>query len=201
MRCFGCQKQGGYLCHQCQNRLLQPNLLSLPKETICLYLYQPALMKFLTELKYRFAKETSLCLKQVIKHGLCRFRKVVCYWQENGFVIVPIPLSQKRLFWRGFNQSELIANSLAKIIRLEVYPELIKKTKETKQQSLLSLKQRKKNVKSAFATARNATIPRNIILIDDVYTSGETAKECRKTLLMAGANSVWIMTLLIKRSY
>jgi competence protein ComFC len=114
----------------------------------------------------------------------------------NGeWTVVPVPLHWSRRLWRGFNQSEIIANNLKNnVLGLCISNNLLR-VKKTKQQARLSKQQRKKNIQGAFAWKKGVAIPRQIILVDDVYTSGATLLEAKKTLLQAGAEEVWCFVL------
>ena len=111
-------------------------------------------------------------------------------------VIIPIPLHLDRLRWRGFNQSLLLARSIGQTHRLHVDPFLLERSRPTVPQTQLKERERRENVKGAFTV----TIPeqiqeRQVLLVDDVYTSGATAEECTKALIHAGAQSVDVFTL------
>ncbi len=109
--------------------------------------------------------------------------------------LVPVPLYFYRQNWRGFNQAELIAIELQKQIGGEVVSLLVRK-KNTKQQALMkSREERQKNIKDAFALDLSSQISdirgKNILLIDDVFTTGSNMKECCKVLKKAGVETVW----------
>jgi ComF family protein len=111
-------------------------------------------------------------------------------------LIVPVPLHPKRLRWRGFNQSLLLARPLGRICDTPVDPFLLVRSRETPPQTQLSEEERRRNVRGAFAV--NASEPvknKTILLIDDVYTSGATVNECSRVLRRAGAQAVYVLTL------
>jgi ComF family protein len=111
-------------------------------------------------------------------------------------LLIPVPLHIKRLRERGFNQSLLLARKLGKKHRLPVNFSLLKRHKFTLTQTGLNKTEREKNIKGAFAVADIQKIRgKNIILIDDVYTTGATINECAKVLLKAGAEQVAVLTL------
>lgn len=108
--------------------------------------------------------------------------------------IIPVPLSIKGLRDRGFNQSLLLSKIVSDNTKIPLIMEgLIKKT-ETPPQIGLSAKERITNLRGAFRTVRNFSGMR-LLLIDDVMTTGATAKECSKQLLKAGAKDVVVLTL------
>ena len=111
-------------------------------------------------------------------------------------LLLPVPLHIKRLRERGFNQSLLLANEIGKKYILPVDFSLLKRCKFTLTQTGLNKAEREKNIKGAFVVADEKRVPgENIILIDDVYTTGATINECAKVLLKAGAQKVAVLTL------
>jgi ComF family protein len=110
--------------------------------------------------------------------------------------IVPVPLHIKRLRERGFNQSLILARALGKKHGTNVDFSLLKRCKLTLTQTGLDKKEREKNISGAFVAALPERIRgRNLILVDDVYTTGATINECAKTLVKAGAEQVAVLTL------
>ena len=110
--------------------------------------------------------------------------------------IIPVPLHVKRLRWRGFNQALLLSREISSATGLWVDPYSLKRIRETRQQTRLPFKERRENVKGAFAVARETfVIDRSILLVDDVYTSGATLVECARVLkIEAGAARVVALT-------
>ncbi len=108
--------------------------------------------------------------------------------------ILPVPLSKKGLISRGFNQSLLISKLLSDELHIHLFANSLLKIKDTLPQIGLNAKQRMKNIKGAFAA--NADIKGlKLLLVDDVMTTGATARECSKTLINAGAKEVVVVTL------
>ena len=104
-------------------------------------------------------------------------------------------------FWkvrkRGYNQSELIAKQIAKNIpNLKLESHILLKTKENKTQSSLNKKQRQENVKDVYKLQNAEKIKeKNIILFDDIYTTGATVNECARVLKLGGANKIAVLTI------
>lgn len=114
----------------------------------------------------------------------------------NCDIVLPVPLHEKRLKQRGFNQSELLANQLGQKLNLPVTNEILKRVKNTKTQTNLTKQERQQNVKNAFKVFHRGIIKnKTVLLIDDVYTTGSTLNECAKVLLKAGAKEVYCLTL------
>ncbi|MCP2518928.1 ComF family protein [Candidatus Aminicenantes bacterium AC-708-M15] len=111
-------------------------------------------------------------------------------------VIIPVPLYPKREKERGFNQCEIIAIELEKLTNIRFLKNVLIKIKDTPPQSVLDFKKRKNNVKGAFYVKNSLHIyKKNVLLIDDVYTSGSTIMECSKILKKAGAKEIFVLTL------
>lgn len=97
--------------------------------------------------------------------------------------VIPVPLSKKSLKKRGYNQSALIGRRISMYFEVPQFDDLLIKTKETKSQSELRLKYRKNNIKGAFSVNNPERINGlNVLLVDDIFTSGSTMKECSKML-------------------
>jgi len=110
--------------------------------------------------------------------------------------IVPVPLHPRRLRERGFNQSELLSESLALASGISHAPRLLSKISPTRSQTTLGRRDRKKNLRGTFALSRGATAAnRRILLVDDIYTTGCTVEECARVLRRAGARGVRVVTL------
>ena len=110
----------------------------------------------------------------------------------SSFCITSVPLSKERLTERGYNQSGLIANSLSNFVNIPYYDDMIIKIKNTKPLSKLTAKMRRKIVRGSYIFNENYDITgKNIILVDDIYTTGATINECSKILKMYGANAVY----------
>lgn len=113
----------------------------------------------------------------------------------KGFdMVVPVPLHIKRLKERGFNQSLLLAKEVGKRHRMTVDPFALKRIRWTAPQVNLTWKERELNVKGAFEVRKDVKGKR-ILLVDDVYTTGATVRECSKVLKKSGAKDICILTL------
>jgi ComF family protein len=119
-------------------------------------------------------------------------------------VVVPVPLFAARESERGFNQALLLAQAAVKVLRrlrpewkLRVESGVLRRVKDTRSLYLLNPSQRRKNLVGAFRVdkAAGAKIAgREVLLIDDIMTTGATARECAKVLRRAGAAKVWVAT-------
>lgn len=107
-------------------------------------------------------------------------------------VIVPVPLSQKRMGERGFNQSMALALAVAEHLNIPVDSASAVRVRDTKAQSGLAREKRRVNVSGAFAARGDTLNGKRVLLIDDVVTTGSTANACAKAILAAGAKSVCV---------
>lgn len=111
-------------------------------------------------------------------------------------VLVPVPLHPKRLRERGYNQSELLARELGKLVSLPlVGNQLVRRKYALPQARTNSVAQRRANMADAFACEGNALAGRRVLLVDDVSTSAATLDACAATLKNSGAASVWGLVL------
>lgn len=116
--------------------------------------------------------------------------------EEPYDVVIPVPLHLERLRWRGFNQSLLLSRSIGRIHRMRVDPFLLERSRPTAPQTQLRESERRENVKGAFTVTDPERIQeRQVLLVDDVYTSGATVAECTEALMRAGAQAVDVFTL------
>ncbi len=116
--------------------------------------------------------------------------------KENlrNILIVPVPLSPEKLETRGYNQAELLANKISNMTGFKMECILIR-NRDTLTQYSLGKNKRSRNIEGAFSLdIRYNIINKNIILIDDIFTTGSTANECAKVLVVAGAKSVSVLT-------
>lgn len=147
------------------------------------------------------ARTVALKLKYGRRIGLSRLiaAQMVRHVPEEGrdtMLILPVPLHRWRLWWRGFNQSALIADRLGAITGIAVDKDSLIRTRRTPPLRSMGAKARAKVVRGAFALSagrRAALKGRDILLIDDIHTSGATADACAAALRKAGARSVTLL--------
>ena len=169
--------------------------------------YQDPLRSAIQKLKYRGIKELSEILVDIMVEYWARYQPFVLDQIKNdqgrGWVVIPVPLFWWRENSRGFNQSSLIGQMLSKKLGLD-YSEALKRTRYTRSQIKLKSEQRRENIRDAFTIssniqsldfARDKPLNSNILLIDDVWTTGSTLRECCWILKRAGAKKVWALTL------
>ncbi len=150
-------------------------------KTFPVFYYREPLSKWLISIK--FGKDFSL------GYSLGKFIRKLLKNLPKVDLVVPIPLSSERLKERGFNQSLLIAWGF---LGKRPHQHILKRWKNTRPQTELSQKDRWKNVKNAFK-ADISVKNKNVLLIDDVMTTGATLNEAAKSLKKAGAKKVYVL--------
>lgn len=214
--CFGCQREGEYLCQDCKAILdftrdfycLCQKPKKIPKPGKCrdcqnknlngLYFpfnYQIPLVKnLILHFKYEpLVKELAKVLADLLKDYVLILDKKPNF---SDFLVLPLPLEKSRLRWRGFNQAEELAKNFCQDFNLEMRNDILFKIKKTKPQMELKGKERFENIKGAFEIKNPEEIRgRKILLIDDVYTTGATMEEAARILKNFGAKEVWGLVL------
>lgn len=172
-----------------------------PENPFTLFDYKHSLVRqAIWELKYRgnkkIAKLLAECLYEELVEELTE-RKTFENFEKP--LLIPVPLSKKRLWERGFNQCELLADALETLDRenfFEVCRNVLIKVKDTESQTKNNRASRLKNLKNCFAVPRPEKIAgRNIILLDDVITTGATLDETRRTLKRAGVRKIFCVAV------
>lgn len=149
-------------------------------------LYEGILRKAINLLKYHNVKRLSKPLSAII----------LSLKIPAADAVIPVPLHENRLRQREFNQSALLAKHIGKSLGIEVILNRLVKIKDTMPQVGLRSQDRRKNIKKAFEVRRTELIEgKNIILIDDVITTGATVRECSRVLKKAGAENIYVTTL------
>ena len=212
-RCIACKKflDQEYLCQTCFNAL------PIKKQLECVGCHRPTPMgktcafckdQYLLDrlfvvsdfknhttaslirlFKYRFLPTLADPLSRLSFKYLDHLAKRDNFSMVQGNpLLVPVPLFKTREYWRGFNQAELLARSIARHYRLDVSTELIRTIHGTPQVELEDRPERLSNVHGLYTVLNSAPFKgRNIILVDDVCTTGATLNECARILKNAGA--------------
>lgn len=149
------------------------------------YLYRGVVRNLL--LGYKFKGYTNIC-------ALFAENMLSCVSDKHFDMVVPIPLHPRRYIERGYNQAELLANPIAGAMHIPLENVLVRLRYTRKQTTLKSAKERKENVNNAFALNERCDVKnKDILLVDDVRTSGATALSCAKVLIEKGAHSVSLL--------
>lgn len=145
--------------------------------------------------KFKYERKTGL--------GIRLAQRLSSELKKNDFLsevdlVIPVPLYPARKRERGFNQAEIIAREVAGTCGLALSTKALRRPKNTRAQTLLSAHQRQENVRNAFRTSDGTELlGKNVLLVDDVVTTGATLNECARTLREAGVKQVWACTLAV----
>jgi len=201
--CFGCKKENefGEFCSKCKN------LYSIDGILIASNYDDKIISELIKKFKYNFIKDIYLILANFLYIFTFNFLNKKVKYKSNIYgrkriipeiflnfekaLVIPSPLHKKRLKWRGFNQSEKIAVELARKLNLAINSNNLIKIKNNKPQAKLNEIDRKLNIIGNFSWQGEKLDNKNIILIDDVATTGSTLNECAKVLKNNGAGNVW----------
>lgn len=190
-RCIQCKRAGSLLCPICQALYAPPPPLiergSPLAERRATAEFEGAIRDAIHALKYENQRRFAEPLSERLNTEFARSG-----WKPT--VITAAPLHEARLRARGYNQSALLAERLARSARIAYRSDLLSKMRDTQPQVGLNGRERALNVKDAFKASRDAA-NQMILLVDDVYTTGATLRECARALLEAGATQVWALTV------
>jgi len=178
--------------HEFDRKFKSENII---KEFLSLYIFKPdsEIQNIIHSFKYNKQYQIGIVLgEQISEHLHHQINK----W--NADFIIPIPLHRLRKAERGFNQSEKIAISIKHSLNISVYTDIIRRCRFTKTQTKLTLEERKENMSDAFTLRKHNLIKnKNIILLDDIITTGATITECGKLLKGNGANNIYALSVAI----
>jgi ComF family protein len=188
---FGETPREGILCRAC--RLAPP-----PFEMAVAHgLYQDTMRSLLHLLKYEGLEPIARRLGVLLAERLASISHL-----PQKMLVVPVPLFKARQSERGFNQAELLAAGVVRAMRQlrpewegEFAPGVLARQRATESQAGLSMTERRRNLRGAFFVPDADRLQgRQILLVDDIYTTGATARACSQALKRAGAAGVWVAT-------
>ncbi len=209
-RCVACGRWGAWLCPACQQAAIRlappwcarcgrplaaPGLCRRCRQNVgalaairSVSPYQWPLREAIHALKYEGLRALASPLGAML---------AACWQAANlpGDLIVPVPLHPVRLRQRGYNQSTLLARECAQHSQVPWADGILRRVRDTPSQVGLSRSARRRNVQGAFQCGAERPAGREIILVDDVLTTGATLEACASALLAAGAHSVRALTL------
>jgi ComF family protein len=155
------------------------------------YIFEGELMSAIHSFKYGGKSSLGGSLGALLAHFAMEWLPSAGGTENVEHRLIPVPLHPKRLRQRGFNQSVVLAKYLTPLLGIELDYLNLKRIRNTKSQTSLHSKERRKNVRNAFEVIDKKSILRkSIILVDDVATTGNTLNECARTLKRAGASEV-----------
>ncbi len=186
-KCGMCGKiEKGYICERCY-REIEPYLYQKVENNIFYLLHYKDMIRN-KMIDYKFNDKSYL---HNIFYEIFVKSKIGCEFIKSYDIIIPVPMYWRKKAQRGYNQSELIARDLSKHFRIPINIKILIKQKNTPMQSSLGKKERTKNVQNVYIINNMEKIKnKNILLVDDIYTTGATVRECKKMLQLAGAEKV-----------
>ncbi|MFZ0773208.1 MAG: ComF family protein [Candidatus Sulfotelmatobacter sp.] len=203
----------GGLCAVCGERLFSSYALSAsdgpPRCGLCRRIeppfvravaygsYEGGLRELIHLLKYTGVHPAANVLGRMLAEAIAELEPEL---RAESIAVVPVPLHRGKLRQREFNHAERIARAAIKLNpasgRLRLCPRMLERKRETPSQTGLTRHQRRENVRGAFGVAQPEAVKgRDVLLVDDVYTTGATVSECARVLRRAGATKVWVATV------
>ena len=209
--CVGCGREGDLLCHWCRRSLpgitpplcprcgrpqasgvLCPGCISWQAQVDGIrspFQFDGVVRQAIHQLKYKNLRALAIPLAGLLRDYLAAN-------PVPAEVLVPVPLHPKRLRERGYNQSSLLVRELGRLTGLPVVSDCLMRQRHTPPQVRTStVDERRRNLANAFACRDHRLQGRQILLVDDVATSGATVDACAAALKAAGAASVWALVL------
>lgn len=204
---------GEEVCSLCGERLFSPYALESaagePRCGMCLRIaplftravaygsYEAGLRDLIHLLKFEGVRPASPVLGRMLAEAISKLEALL---PSSEIAVIPVPLYRAKRRRRGFNQAELIARAALKDLasphRFRLCPRALERRRETISQVGLTSHQRRANLRGAFVVAEPQNVKdKEVLLVDDVYTTGATVSECTRVLLRAGASKVYVATV------
>lgn len=190
-RCISCKKEGFSICQDCVSKIKRAE--RLPGDTLAVFAYRdPIMRKIIWNLKYKGRSSVADDLSQVLSDALLgELEDMFVYDGANETLLVPLPMSKKRLKARGKNHTLTLAHAIGEKTNIEV-SDCLYKIKDTVRQALIKNRaKRLTNVKNSMELKSGFSVKgKNIVLIDDIVTTGATIEEAKRVLHKSGARKV-----------
>ena len=215
--CVNCNKEGKYICNSC-NLFISENALICPicnkgsffgqthksckkkyelDGLVSIWDYDGVIKMAIKKAKYSGVFDI---LNEMVEKSFFiisnekRFDSFLSFLSNNDFDIFYVPIHKKKEKKSGFNHSKIIAKKFGEVFNKKPENFIIKKV-NSKSQTKLKKDERVKNVKDTFFIKQDLNNFKKVILIDDIFTSGATMRECSNAIKKAGVKEVWGFTL------
>lgn len=209
--CVGCGVEGVWICDKCKKEIILIQKPTCPKCNqlvkrgkfckrcrpnsnltgvhVAAYYNEGPLKEAIHNFKYNYISDLKYDLGQIL------ITTLKSYFLKSS-ILIPVPLHKKRKAERGYNQSQLLALEISERLHLQIIDNKLVRNIFTTPQVKLSGRERKNNIKNAFVwKGKDEIRGKNVILVDDVYTTGATLQECAKILRNSGARQIWGLVL------
>jgi ComF family protein len=196
----------GGLCSVCGERLASPSAAAGERCGLCRRAeppfakavaygsYDGRLRELIHLLKYEQVRTCADVLGRMLAEAISGLMT-----GAEQVMVVPIPLHRRKLRQRGFNQAESIAGDALKRLgpqRFALQPRILQRRRETQSQIGLTRHQRRENMRGAFAVLKPKLVKgQEILIVDDVFTTGTIVSECARVLRRSGASKVYVATV------
>lgn len=186
-----------WICDSCRQKL------KINKKSVITEVYGKEYSKFIYLYSYKDIRKILLDYKfegkAYLYNSFCMLfleENEICSIIKQYDMIIPVPMTSKKKSKRGYNQTELIAKKLGKELQIDYNNKSLVKIKNNKTQSTLNEKERFFNVKNVYDIKNAEMIKnKNIVLFDDILTTGATIDECSKVLKKNGVNDILVLTI------
>lgn len=194
--CAVCHKEGFSICPKCLSNI--PLSERLPEDIISIYQYKnPTIKRILWNLKYKGRSFVAKDLSQVMSDKIIGELEDLSIFEDmQNIFLVPLPMSKERLKERGKNHALLLCDAISEKINIQTLDCLIK-TKDTKRQALIKNRSKRlSNVKNSMDMKKGFDVKgKNIVLVDDIITTGATIKEAKRVLRNYGARKIFAIVV------
>ena len=187
-----------HLCKKCEISLKKYEIYSITECKDKYFDYRIDILKYEnlvrnTIIDYKFNEKSYM--HRTFEKIILKNEKIYRFLKKYDIMIY-VPMFKNKKALRGYNQAELVAVDIAKKLQIKIEKNNLIKIKDIKKQSTLTRAEREANIKKAFKIIKPENIKdKNVILFDDIYTTGNTANECSIMLKKAGAKNIVVLTI------